>query len=103
MRSRTLPTPTEGETLRGVTAIVVAIVSVAIVLSACGESRRPIGEECLRDDDCLSGICAARSCVSAPGLVTGASNPPPDEEPRIPDGGTGGAPADAPTDAKTGG
>jgi hypothetical protein len=80
-----------------------AVAAAAIVFCACGESRRPIGEECLRDDDCLSGVCAARTCVSAPPLVTGASNPPPDEEPRIPDGGSGGAGADAPSDAKTGG
>lgn len=53
---------------------------------ACGESRRPIGEECLRDDDCLSGFCAARSCVSAPTLATGTHPPPEDEEPRIPVG-----------------
>lgn len=57
----------------------------AAIVSACGETRRPIGEECLRDEDCLSGVCAARLCVSAPTLVTGAGDPPSDEEPRIPD------------------
>lgn len=54
---------------------------------ACGESRRPIGDECIRDEDCLSHVCAARVCASAPQLVTGASNPPGEEEPRIPDDG----------------
>lgn len=60
------------------------------VLAACGETRRPIGEECLRGDDCLSGVCSARTCVAAPALVTGAGAPPPDEVPRIPvvEGGT---------------
>lgn len=59
--------------------------SAAFALAAaCGEQRRPIGEECLRDEDCLSSVCAARTCVSAPTLVTGASDPPGDEEPRIP-------------------
>lgn len=89
--------------MRPVFAWACALAAAASVISACGESRKPIGEECLRDDDCLSGICAARTCVSAPALVTGASNPPPDEEPRIPDGGSGGATGDAPADAKTGG
>ena len=51
---------------------------------ACGESRRPIGQECLRDADCLSDVCAARTCVSAPALVTGAGEPPGEEEPLIP-------------------
>lgn len=58
----------------------------AVVVLACGESRRPIGEECLRNEDCLSTFCAARSCVSAPALVTGASEPPDDQEPLIPAG-----------------
>ncbi len=65
----------------------VAGASVAFVLAACGETRRPIGDECLRDDDCLSGACANRTCVSAPTLVTGAAGGPPDETPLIPDGG----------------
>ena len=56
----------------------------AALVIACGESRRPIGEECLRDEDCLSNFCAARSCVSAPALVQGASDPPDDQEPLIP-------------------
>ncbi len=63
----------------------VACAFAAVVTLACGESRRAIGEECLRNEDCLSSVCAARTCVSAPGLVTGSS-PPEDEEPRIPDG-----------------
>lgn len=67
---------------------------------ACGETRRPIGDECLRGDDCLSGVCSARTCVAAPALVQGAGAPPPDELPRIPivDAGT-----DAPGDAREGG
>jgi len=66
--------------------IAYAIAAALALVCACGESRRPIGEECLRDEDCLSGFCAARSCVSAPTLVTGATGPPGEEEPRIPQG-----------------
>lgn len=54
------------------------------VLAACGETRSPIGDECLRGDDCLSGVCSARTCVAAPPLVGGAGAPPPDDVPRIP-------------------
>ena len=66
------------------------------VVAACGETRRPIGDECLRGDDCLSGVCSARSCVAAPALVTGAGGPPPDEVPRIPlvEGGAADAPSE---------
>lgn len=71
--------------------VLLALVAVAL---ACGETRRPIGDECLRDDDCLSGACANRTCVSAPTLVTGVAGSPPDEEPHIPT-----ADAAAPKDA----
>ncbi len=64
-----------------------AILAILAIVLACGETRRPIGDECLRDDDCLSGACANRTCVSAPTLVTGAAGGPPDETPLIPDGG----------------
>ncbi len=70
-----------------------------VVLVACGEVRRPIGEECLRGEDCLSGVCSARECVAAPTLVTGAQ-PSPDETARIPPGDAGrDAVPDAPVDA----
>ena len=86
--------------MRTLLAIGCALAPLAVLLvGACGESRRPIGEECLRNEDCLSNFCAARSCVSAPTLVTAASNPPEDEEPLIPtEGGTSAA--DAGADAK---
>lgn len=55
------------------------------LLVACGETRKPIGDECLRDEDCLSGVCSARSCVSAPPLKVGATGATPEEEPDIAD------------------
>ena len=64
-------------------------------LVACGETRNPIGDECLRGDDCLSGVCSSRTCVAAPGLVTGAGSPPGDEVPRIPVAEGGAGPTDA--------
>lgn len=80
-------------------------VSACALAGACGESRRPIGSECLRDEDCLSNFCAARACVSAPVLVTGASDPPDDEEPRIPSSAEAGAggPVDGSADVRTDG
>ena len=32
----------------------------------CAETRRSLGEECLRNEDCLSNVCSARSCVNPP-------------------------------------
>jgi hypothetical protein len=77
-----------------------ALVMALGALAACGETRRPIGDECLRSEDCLSGVCSSRTCVSAPALVTGGGPPPPDEVPDVPivEGG-----ADASIDAPSGG
>lgn len=78
--------------------VIVAVASFGVLLGlACGETRRPIGDECLRSEDCLSGYCASRTCVAAPALVNGGLGPPPDETPRIPvaEGGVDAAPTDA--------
>ena len=75
-----------------------ALLALAVV-AACGESRRPIGDECIRNEDCLSSVCAARVCSSAPSLVTGASNPPGAEEPRIPSLGSTTIPDAGATDS----
>jgi len=81
-----------------VAALVALVALVALAaIAACGETRRPIGDECLRSDDCLSSVCSDKTCVAAPALVTGAGPPPADEVPRVPivDGGTSGGPTDA--------
>lgn len=76
-------------------AVPALLLVVAAGTGGCGETRRPIGDDCLRSDDCLSGVCSDKLCVAAPTLVTGAGPPPADEVPRVPivDGG----PSDAPT------
>ncbi len=86
-------------------AVVPGLVLFAVLsfAAACGETRRPIGDECLRGDDCLSSVCSSRSCVAAPPLVGGVGGPPPDETARIPlaDASPGDAstdPADAPNE-----
>lgn len=89
--------------MRRALSVVLLVLVPCAILAACGETRLPIGEECLRGEDCLSGICSARTCVAAPALVTGAP-PAPDETARIPpaeggaDAGADTA-ADAPDDA----
>ncbi len=76
-------------------------VVLALVVAACTETRRPIGEECLRGDDCLSSVCSARTCVAAPAVGNGVGSPPPDETARIPAADAG--PEDGATDAADGG
>src|SRR6185295_13230863 len=94
-KRRPMRTPMPTRTTRGPTAtprptadmfrVAFGLVAAVAVLVACGETRRPIGDECLRDEDCLSGVCAARVCSAAPSLVAGGGDKVPDEQPRLPD------------------
>ena len=60
-----------------VPAFAIAFVAIAAVASACGETRRSFGEDCIKDEDCLSGRCTAQKCGSEPPLLDGS--PPPVE------------------------
>ena len=42
-----------------------AFVAVLGVAAACSEARRSNGDSCLKDEDCLSGICAGQVCTAA--------------------------------------
>jgi hypothetical protein len=50
------------------------------VVGSCNEWRRSLGDECLKDQDCLSGICSQLRCGTAPpylgseGTVVGADS-----------------------------
>jgi hypothetical protein len=80
--------------------LVLMLVLAPLLTLACGETRRPLGDECIRSDDCLSDTCTARVCVPAPTLATGAQSPPLDDTPRIPSADAADA---APRDAGDGG
>ncbi len=79
--------------------------ALALACGACGETRRAVGEECLRNDDCLSGFCSARTCVGAPVVVGGPGtgvagtrdDAGSDADTPVTDAGKD-APADAPAD-----
>ena len=80
---------------RGARALgwVAACASVAALAFACAETRRSLGEECLKNDDCLSGQCTARRC-NEPASALDASGLPPTPV----DAGT--TPADASQDVR---
>ena len=60
----------------------VAAVLIAFLVCACMETRRSLGEDCLKNDDCLSGVCAQFLCASAPPTInTPRTAPPADAEP----------------------
>lgn len=66
-------------------AILALTLTAALAATSCGETRYSLGEECLRNEDCLSGVCSARVCVAAPPTGNGSGPPPPDETAQIPD------------------
>jgi len=82
-----------------------------VIAAACSESRFPLGSDCLKDEDCLSGICSQQRCTAAPPyldaepVATDAAAPPDapglqdssiEASEAAADAGTGG-----PTDAQT--
>ena len=54
----------------------IAALSLLALGAACSETRRPLGEDCLKDDDCLSGLCSQLACAASPKLLDGAIGPP---------------------------
>lgn len=43
-----------------------------VLSSACVETRRSLGEDCLKDDDCLSGVCSQLFCAALPPTIDAA-------------------------------
>jgi hypothetical protein len=92
---------------RAVPAIItVALTTAGVSLGACTETPRPLGEDCFRDQDCVSGLCSALKCVAGPpdaafGEDAGidVSFDAPADSPADSAGeDAGDAPADAPSD-----
>lgn len=56
-------------------AVARALVAVALCIvgasAACQLTSRGLGEDCLKDQDCLSGICSQLKCAAAPPLIDG--------------------------------
>jgi hypothetical protein len=52
-----------------VLAFVVAGIAASSLAYACAETKRSLGDECIKSDDCLSGICQQFVCAAAPPLT----------------------------------
>jgi hypothetical protein len=46
------------------TALVVFFSAGVLPATACMETRRSLGEDCLKDSDCVSGICSQLHCAT---------------------------------------
>jgi hypothetical protein len=89
VRARVLPT--------------VALVALAIgsAVAACANTTKTLGEECIKSQDCQSGLCESQVCVAEPPFLTVPSANTADSavEASAPDS----APDSATTDADDGG
>jgi hypothetical protein len=63
MLRTTVPVMRAGGWDLAVLATALAVVGLA---QACAESRRSLGDECLKSQDCLSGICSQFACAAPP-------------------------------------
>src|SRR5205809_613976 len=79
--------------LRGISTFVAVIAALGVLFGACIDTRRSNGEDCLKDDDCLSGICSVLKCVGNPPLLDGSAG----------SGDTGGGGDSSPDTAAEGG
>jgi hypothetical protein len=61
--------------LARVVAWVAPGVAVFALAGACSEQRGSIGDDCLKDQDCLSGVCSELHCVVPPPLLDAAYTP----------------------------
>jgi hypothetical protein len=72
------------------------VVGAMLLEASCMETRRSPGDDCLKDDDCLSGVCSQLHCTTRPPTI---------DVQVFADGATADAPSDAappPTDAMGG-
>ncbi|MDP9033272.1 MAG: hypothetical protein M3O50_00570 [Myxococcota bacterium] len=44
------------------------LLTLVALAGACTETRRALGEDCLKNVDCLSGICSQLRCAAQPYL-----------------------------------
>jgi hypothetical protein len=86
-------------------AFVVPVLAYVALAGACAENKRAEGDDCLKDEDCLSGYCVQLHCGSAPTYTDAQANAdgavPIDaaSDAPGPDGSNGDAPAEAASEA----
>jgi hypothetical protein len=79
-----------------IAALITSVVTAAVVaLGACNETRRSLGEECLKGDDCVSSLCSSQHCAEAPPLLESGVVPEAASDVAVTDTGTDAAAIDA--------
>jgi hypothetical protein len=67
----------------------------ALLASACLETKRALGEDCLKDGDCQSGVCSQLRCGAVPVTTNGKSEAPQDAASEAPADSSPGLPVDS--------
>src|SRR5262245_20948317 len=57
---------------RAASCFLTVILAVGALFGACTEGKRGIGDECIRNDDCVSDTCVARRCTAPPPFTDAA-------------------------------
>ncbi|MGA7124443.1 MAG: hypothetical protein WBY94_30355 [Polyangiaceae bacterium] len=52
--------------------VFLALCGGVTLFGGCVETRRSLGEDCLKDDDCLSGVCSQLVCAALPPTIDAA-------------------------------
>ena len=47
-------------------AVLALMVGGVLLAGGCIETRRSLGEDCLKNDDCLSQVCSQLRCATSP-------------------------------------
>ncbi|HEX7663079.1 MAG TPA: hypothetical protein VF407_01140 [Polyangiaceae bacterium] len=50
---------------------------------ACTDTRRGLGEQCLKGEDCQSNLCVSQQCASEPPFINGTGTPVNDASPDV--------------------
>jgi hypothetical protein len=58
--------------------VAVVLCTVGASAAGCQLTSRALGEDCLKDQDCLSGICSQLKCAAEPPLLNGIPQGMPD-------------------------
>jgi len=58
---------------RALASLVAVIAALGLAL-ACAQTKRALGDECLKSEDCLSGICSQLQCAASPPLTSSQDN-----------------------------
>ncbi|MEO8875744.1 MAG: hypothetical protein ABI461_09175 [Polyangiaceae bacterium] len=54
-----------------------------LMVVACTETERSLGERCLKGEDCTSGVCVAQQCAAAPPILQNTPTTPNDAAPDV--------------------